>query len=149
MSGADPTSPGAPGQFVRDRALQLLGWAPGPTSSKAGVKRHKVLDPSGWGTICTRIMDSSCQDICFQNALIAEPGGFHVMDRAYVDSQRPFGEHHSGRFPWVGLEEGLPNRWFKCSLCSSNVVCRPSPRQYPSSRLIPHPEDAPLQRRTM
>ncbi len=72
-----------------DLCLKLFPWAHF-RSTKAGIKLHTLLDLRGPIPSFIEITPAKVHDIRVLDTLIAEPGSFYIMDRAYLDFQRLF-----------------------------------------------------------
>jgi hypothetical protein len=72
-----------------DLCLNLFPWAHF-RSTKAGIKLHTLLDLRGPIPTFIEITPAKVHDLKVLDTLIAEPGSFYIMDRAYLDFQRLF-----------------------------------------------------------
>ena len=80
-----------------DLSLSLFPWAPFRTT-KAAVKMHTLLDLRGNIPSFIHISDGKLHDVNILDQLIPEAGAFYVMDRGYIDFQRPYRLHQAGSF---------------------------------------------------
>jgi hypothetical protein len=70
-----------------DLCLSVFPWAPF-RSTKAAIKLHTLLDLRGNIPSFVHISDGKWHEVNLLDELIAEPGAFYVMDRAYIDFER-------------------------------------------------------------
>ncbi len=70
-----------------DLCLSMYPWA-SFRSTKAAIKLHTLLDLRGNIPTFIYISDGKLHDVYVLDELIAEPGAFYIMDRAYVDFYR-------------------------------------------------------------
>ena len=70
-----------------DLCLSVFPWAPF-RSTKAAIKLHTLLDLRGNIPSFIHISDGKWHEVNLLDELIAEPGAFYVMDRAYIDFER-------------------------------------------------------------
>lgn len=70
-----------------DLCLSLFPWAKFQ-KRKAAIKLHTALDLRGSIPTFIKITDGKIFDTCILDELIAEPGCFYIMDRAYFDLVR-------------------------------------------------------------
>jgi len=70
-----------------DLCLSVFPWALF-RRTKAAIKLHTLLDLRGNIPAFIRISDGTMHDVNVLDELIAEPGAFYVLDRAYVDFYR-------------------------------------------------------------
>jgi hypothetical protein len=70
-----------------DLCLSMYPWA-SFRSTKAAIKLHTLLDLRGNIPTFIYIIDGKPHDVYVLDELIAEPGAFYIMDRAYVDFYR-------------------------------------------------------------
>jgi IS4 transposase len=80
-----------------DLCLSLFPWAKFRTT-KAAVKLHTLLDLRGAIPSFIHISDGKLHDVNVLDVLIAEPGAFYVMDRAYLDFERLYRLHQCQSF---------------------------------------------------
>ena len=80
-----------------DLCLNLFPWAPF-RKTKAAVKLHTLLDLRGHIPAFMHISDGKLHDVNILDILIAEPGAFYIMDRAYLDFARLHLMHQNGAF---------------------------------------------------
>src|SRR5262245_39220973 len=80
-----------------DLCLSLFPWA-GFRKTKAAVKLHTLLDVRGGIPSFIHISDGRFHDVNVLDLLIAEPGAFYLMDRAYLDFDRLYALHQAGSF---------------------------------------------------
>jgi hypothetical protein len=80
-----------------DLCLSLFPWAKFRTT-KAAVKLHTLLDLRAAIPSFIHISDGKLHDVNVLDVLIAEPGAFYVMDRAYLDFQRLYRLHQCQSF---------------------------------------------------
>jgi IS4 transposase len=80
-----------------DLCLSLFPWAKFRTT-KAAVKLHTLLDLRGAIPSFIHISDGKLHDVNVLDVLIAEPGSFYVMDRAYLDFERLYRLHQAASF---------------------------------------------------
>lgn len=70
-----------------DLCLSLFPWARF-RKKKGGIKLHTLLDLRGNIPALVRITDALVHDVNILDEIIAEPGSFYIMDRAYLDFAR-------------------------------------------------------------
>jgi hypothetical protein len=70
-----------------DLCLSLFPWARF-RKKKGGIKLHTLLDLRGNIPALVRITDALVHDVNILDEIIAEPGSFYLMDRAYLDFAR-------------------------------------------------------------
>ncbi|MFA6233262.1 MAG: IS4 family transposase [Bacteroidota bacterium] len=70
-----------------DLCLSMYPWA-SFRSTKAAIKLHTLLDLRGNIPTFIYISDGKLHDVYVLDELIAEPGAFYILDRAYVDFYR-------------------------------------------------------------
>ena len=80
-----------------DLCLTLFPWAKFRTT-KAALKLHTLLDLRGAIPSFIHISDGKLHDVNVLDMLIAEPGAFYVMDRAYLDFERLYRLHQCQSF---------------------------------------------------
>ena len=80
-----------------DLCLSLFPWARFRTT-KAALKLHTLLDLRGAIPSFIHISDGKLHDVNVLDLLIAEPGAFYVMDRAYLDFARLYRLHQCQSF---------------------------------------------------
>jgi hypothetical protein len=80
-----------------DLCLSLFPWAKFRTT-KAALKLHTLLDLRGAIPSFIHISDGKLHDVNVLDMLIAEPGAFYVMDRAYLDFTRLYRLHQCQSF---------------------------------------------------
>lgn len=80
-----------------DLCLALFPWAKFRTT-KAALKLHTLLDLRGAIPSFIHISDGKLHDVNVLDMLIAEPGAFYVMDRAYLDFERLYRLHQCQSF---------------------------------------------------
>jgi hypothetical protein len=80
-----------------DLCLALFPWA-GFRKTKAAIKLHTLLDVRGGIPSFIHISDGRFHDVNVLDLLIAEPGAFYLMDRAYLDFDRLYALHQAGSF---------------------------------------------------
>lgn len=80
-----------------DLCLSLFPWA-GFRKTKAAVKLHTLLDVRGGIPSFIHISHGRFHDVNVLDLLIAEPGAFYLMDRAYLDFDRLYALHRAGSF---------------------------------------------------
>jgi hypothetical protein len=80
-----------------DLCLSLFPWA-GFRKTKAAVKLHTLLDVRGGIPSFIHVSHGRFHDVNVLDFLIAEPGAFYLMDRAYLDFDRLYSLHQSGSF---------------------------------------------------
>ena len=68
------------------------------SQSKAAVKMHTLLDLRGNIPSFVHVSDGKLHDVSMLELLIPEPVAIYVMDRAYVDFERPCAIHQAGAF---------------------------------------------------
>jgi len=67
-------------------------------STESAVKLQTLLDLQGNIPTFIHISDGKLHDVNVLDLLIPEPGAFYIMDRGYVDFERLFTLHRTGRF---------------------------------------------------
>lgn len=80
-----------------DLCLSLFPWAPF-RQTKAAIKLHTLLDLRGAIPTFIHISDGKLHDVNVLDILMLEPGAFYVMDRGYLDFERPYLLHQAGAF---------------------------------------------------
>ncbi len=80
-----------------DLCLSLFPWARF-RQAKGAIKLHTLLDLRGSIPTFIHISDGKFHDVNVLDILIAEPGAFYIMDKAYVDFSRLFGIHQASAF---------------------------------------------------
>ena len=80
-----------------DLCLSLFPWAKFRTT-KAAVKLHTLLDLRGAIPSFIHISDGKLHEVNVLDLLLAEPGAFYVMDRAYLDFERLYRLDQAGSF---------------------------------------------------
>jgi hypothetical protein len=80
-----------------DLCLSVFPWA-GFRQQKAAVKMHTLLDLRGSIPTFIEVSDGKRHDVHLLDQIVAEPGAFYVMDRAYLDFKRLHAYHRSGAF---------------------------------------------------
>jgi len=80
-----------------DLCLSLFPWARF-RKHKGAVKMHTLLDLRGSIPSMIWITDGKVHDLNILDELIAEPGAFYIMDRAYIDFLRLYTLHQSSAF---------------------------------------------------
>lgn len=92
-----------------DLCLSLFPWARF-RKSKAGIKLHTLLDLRGNIPAFIEITEALLHDVNILDILVAEPGSFYVMDRAYVDFARLYSWNLCGAFFIVRAKKNLKFR---------------------------------------
>jgi len=80
-----------------DLRLSVFPWALF-RSTESAVKLQTLLDLQGNIPTFIYISDGKLHDVNVLDLLIPEPGTFYIMDRGYVDFERLFTLHRTGRF---------------------------------------------------
>ena len=80
-----------------DLCLSVFPWAHF-RDQKAAVKMHTLLDLRGSIPTFIEVSDGKPHDVHLLDEIVAEPGAFYVMDRAYLDFKRLHAFHRSGAF---------------------------------------------------
>jgi len=80
-----------------DLCLSVFPWAHF-RDQKAAVKMHTLLDLRGSIPTFIEVSDGKRHDVNLLDEVVAEPGAFYVMDRAYLDFKRLHAFHRSGAF---------------------------------------------------
>ena len=80
-----------------DLCLSVFPWAHF-RDQKAAVKMHTLLDLRGSIPTFIEVSDGKRHDVHLLDEIVAEPGAFYVMDRAYLDFKRLHAFHRSGAF---------------------------------------------------
>jgi hypothetical protein len=80
-----------------DLCLSVFPWAHF-RQQKAAVKMHTLLDLRGSIPTFLEVSDGKQHDVHMLDNIVAEPGAFYVMDRAYLDFKRLHSVHRSGAF---------------------------------------------------
>jgi hypothetical protein len=101
-----------------DLCLSLFPWAKFRTT-KAAIKLHTLLDLRGAIPSFIHISDGKLHDVNVLDVLIAEPGAFYVMDRAYLDFERLYRLHRGQSFFVTRAKSN-----FKCKRVYSRPVNR-------------------------
>src|ERR1035437_8993599 len=70
-----------------DLCLSVFPWAHF-RQQKAAVKMHTLLDLRGSIPTFIEVSDGKHHDVHLLDEIVAEPGAFYVMDRAYLDFKR-------------------------------------------------------------
>jgi IS4 transposase len=93
-----------------DLCLSVFPWAHF-RRQKAAVKMHTLLDLRGSIPTFIKVSDGKHHDVHLLDEIVAEPGAFYVMDRAYLDFKRRHAFHRSGAFFVTRTKTGVvPNR---------------------------------------
>src|SRR5690625_1708332 len=92
-----------------DLCLSVFPWAPF-RSTKAAVKLHTLLDLRGAIPSFIHISDGKLHDVNVLDLLLAEPGAFYIMNRAYLDFRRLYRLHQAGAFFVTRAKVGLDAR---------------------------------------
>ena len=77
--------------------LSMFPWATF-RKTKAAVTMHTLLDLRGSIPSCIHISDGKLHDVNVLDLLVPELGATYVMDRAYIDFERPHLLHQAGAF---------------------------------------------------
>ena len=80
-----------------DLCLSVFPWAHF-RQQKAAVKMHTLLDLRGSIPTFIEVSDGKHHDVNLLDEIVAEPGAFYVMDRAYLDFKRLHSFHRTGAF---------------------------------------------------
>jgi len=80
-----------------DLCLSVFPWAHF-RQRKAAVKMHTLLDLRGSIPTFIAVSDGKRHDVHLLDEIVAEPGAFYVMDRAYLDFKRLHSVHSAGAF---------------------------------------------------
>src|SRR5882757_6896236 len=80
-----------------DLCLSVFPWARFQ-STKGAVKMHTLLDLRGSIPTFIEVSDGKRHDVNLLDEIVAEPGAFYVVDRAYLDFKRLHAFHRSGAF---------------------------------------------------
>jgi len=72
-----------------DLCLSLFPWA-SFWKSKGAIKLHTLLDLRGSIPTFIGVMDGLVHDVNILDELVPEPGCFYIMDRGYLDFNRPY-----------------------------------------------------------
>lgn len=80
-----------------DLCLSVFPWAHF-RQQKAAVKMHTLLDLRGSIPSFIGISDGKRHDVHLLDEIVAEPGAFYVMDRAYLDFKRLYSLHSARAF---------------------------------------------------
>jgi transposase len=80
-----------------DLCLSVFPWAHF-RDQKAAVKMHTLLDLRGSIPTFIEVSDGKRHDVNLLDEIVAEPGAFYVVDRAYLDFKRLHAFHRSGAF---------------------------------------------------
>ena len=80
-----------------DLCLSVFTWAHF-RQQKAAVKMHTLLDLRGSIPAFIAVSDGKRHDVHLLDEILAEPGAFYVMDRAYLDFKRLHSVHSAGAF---------------------------------------------------
>jgi hypothetical protein len=80
-----------------DLCLSVFPWAHF-RQQKAAVKMHTLLDLRGSIPAFIAVSDGKRHDVHLLDEIVAEPGAFYVMDRAYLDFKRLHAVHRNGAF---------------------------------------------------
>src|SRR5216117_2360916 len=89
-----------------DLCLSLFPWARF-RQHKAAVKLHTVLDLRGNIPTFIGITDGKVHDVKRLDEILPEAGAFYVMDRGYIDFERPFVFTLSAAFFVVRTKENV------------------------------------------
>jgi hypothetical protein len=80
-----------------DLCLSVFPWAHF-RQHKAAVKMHTLLDLRGSIPTFIEVSDGKQHDVHLLDDIVAEPGAFYVMDRAYLDFKRLHTLHRASAF---------------------------------------------------
>jgi transposase len=97
-----------------DLCLSLFPWARF-RRAKGAIKLHTLLDLRGSIPTFIHLSDGKFHDVRVLDLLMAEPGSFYVMDKAYVDFSRLFRIHQASAFFVIRAKRNFQYR----RLCSS------------------------------
>jgi hypothetical protein len=89
-----------------DLCLSVFPWAHF-RQHKAAVKMHTLLDLRGSIPTFIKVSDGKQHDVHALDDILAEPGAFYVMDRAYLDFKRLHTLHRSGAFFVTRTKSGV------------------------------------------
>jgi hypothetical protein len=89
-----------------DLCLSVFPWARF-RQHKAAVKLHTLLDLRGSIPTFIEVSDGKQHDVHTLDDIVAEPGAFYVMDRAYLDFKRLHALHRSGAFFVTRTKSGV------------------------------------------
>jgi transposase len=89
-----------------DLCLSVFPWAHF-RQHKAAVKMHTLLDLRGSIPTFIQVSDGKQHDVHALDDIVAEPGAFYVMDRAYLDFKRLHSLHRSGAFFVTRTKSGV------------------------------------------
>jgi transposase len=92
-----------------DLCLSLFPWAYF-RKNKGAIKLHTLLDLRGSIPSFIEITDGKIHEVNILDSLIAEPGSFYIMDRAYVDFKRLYALHQDGAFFVIRTKGNLQYR---------------------------------------
>ena len=92
-----------------DLCLSLFPWARF-RKTKGAIKLHTLLDLRGNIPVFIDITEGKVHDVNILDILIAEPGSFYIMDRAYIDFCRLYSLHLHGAFFIVRAKKNLQFR---------------------------------------
>ena len=89
-----------------DLCLSVFPWARF-RQQKAAVKMHTLLDLRGSIPTFIEVSDGKQHDVHLLDDIVAEPGAFYVMDRAYLDFKRLHVFHRTGAFFVTRTKSGV------------------------------------------
>ena len=89
-----------------DLCLSVFPWAHF-RQHKAAVKMHTLLDLRGSIPTFIEVSDGKQHDVHMLDDIVAEPGAFYVMDRAYLDFKRLHVFHRAGAFFVTRTKSGV------------------------------------------
>jgi IS4 transposase len=89
-----------------DLCLSVFPWARF-RQHKAAVKMHTLLDLRGSIPTFIEVSDGKRHDVHLLDDIVAEPGAFYVMDRAYLDFKRLHVLHRAGAFFVTRTKSGV------------------------------------------
>jgi hypothetical protein len=89
-----------------DLCLSVFPWARF-RQHKAAVKMHTLLDLRGSIPTFIEVSDGKQHDVHLLDDIVAEPGAFYVMDRAYLDFKRLHVFHRAGAFFVTRTKSGV------------------------------------------
>ena len=121
-----------------DLCLSLFPWARF-RKTKAGIKLHTLLDLRGNIPTFIEITEALLHDVNILDVIVAEPGSFYVMDRAYVDFARLYSWNLDGAFFVVRAKKNLQfRRLYSHKVdkstglrCDQTIVLTKSFKEYP------------------
>jgi hypothetical protein len=92
-------------------AITENSYSKRPSSPKAAIKLHTLLDLRGCIPSFIHISDGKMGDVNVLDILALEAGAFYIMDRGYLDFARLYTMHQAGAFFVTRAKSNFNARW--------------------------------------